>query len=350
MGSILENLGYMEKRDPDGILSSISRFPVDARRAIEDADGLDLKAIRRKYNGLVVAGMGGSAVGGLLLRDWLRDACSVPIEVSRSYSLPRWVGEGTLVYAVSYSGDTEETLRQYQEALDRGCPVVCFCSGGKLSRSASLRKLPVFKYPKGYKPRAAIAHQFFSLAAVSRRLGLVGDEPWGEVEEALTVLDGLSQEMSPEVPIDSNPGKRLAESLHGYIPFIVGSEALQSVAYRYSTQFNENSKTPAAHSFAPEAFHNSVMAAEAAKPLLGRCCAVVVRDPLDAESSGKLDRFVELMAGSFARVVEVEALGRGRLARILSALYIGDFASVYLGILYGHDPGSTKSIDYLKQG
>lgn len=347
MGSVLDNQDYLKKRDPSGILWAITRFPVDARRAIEDADKLSIKGIHREYDGLVVAGMGGSAVGGLILRDWLRGTCSVPIEVSRSYSLPGWAGKSTLVYAVSYSGDTEETLRQYKEALDRGCPVVCFCSGGKLGRSAGPRKLPVFRYPKGYKPRAAIAHQFFSVAAVSRRLGLVGDKLWGEVDEALKVLEGLSQEMAPEAPVESNPGKRLAENLQGFIPFIVGSEALQSVAYRYSTQFNENSKSPAAHSFFPEAFHNSVMSSEAPRELLSRCCAVVIRSPSDASKKAK--RFTELLAKSFGRVVKVDVKGEERLSRMLSALYIGDFASAYLGVLYGQDPGSTKSIDYLKQ-
>jgi len=349
MGSILDDQGHLEKHDPGGMLGAITRFPLDARNAIKDAEKLELKAYQEKHNGLLIAGMGGSAVGGLLLKDWLRGTCGVPIEVSRSYSLPGWVDEDTLVYVVSYSGNTEETLKQYQEALERGCKVLCFCSGGRLSRSASLRKLSVFKYPKGYQPRAAIAHQFFSLATVSHRLGLVGDNLWGEVKEALTVLDGLSKEMGPTVPMRVNPGKRLAESLHGYIPFIYGSEALQSVAYRYGTQFNENGKIPAGYGFVPEVFHNSVMAVEAAKTLLTRCCAVVIKDPCDAESSRKLNRFVELMAESFARVVEVEAFGSGMLARILSALYIGDFASAYLGILYGHDPGSTKSIDCLKK-
>src|SRR4030042_4866177 len=251
MGSILDDQEYLEKHDPDGMLGTITRFPVDARRAVKDAEKLDLKAYHRKYDGASGAGMGGSAVGGLLLRDWLRGVCSVPIEVSRSYSLPGWADEGTLVYAVSYSGNTEETLRQYQEALERGCSVLCFCSGGRLSQSASLRKLSVFKYPKGYQPRAAIAHQFFSLAAGSRRLGFGSDYLWGEVDEALAVLDDLCREMGPTVPVEFNPGKRLAESLHGYIPFIYGSEALQSVAYRDGTPFKENGKISARGSVVP---------------------------------------------------------------------------------------------------
>ena len=341
---------YLQAQDPGNMLQAISRLPKDARKAIGDAEKLSLPRLKTKsLKGLLVAGMGGSAVGGLLLRDWLSDRSATPIQVSRGYHLPAWVDEDTLVYAVSYSGDTGETLSQYQEALNRGSTLVCFCSGGKLSRSASLRKTPCIRYPKGYKPRAAVAHQFFSIATVSRRLGLVDDETWGQVDEALRTLDALSREMDPGTPTAFNPAKRLAESLKGYIPFVYGGEIHETVAYRYTTQFNENSKSPAAHNFMPEAFHNSVMAREAPRELLERCCAVIIRDPEEESLSPRVDRFTELVSESFGRVIEVDAAGQGRLARILSALYIGDFASAYLAVLYGRDPSSMDSIESLKQ-
>lgn len=350
MEHLLDDTNYLESHDPEDMLGTITRLPQNARKAIRDADKLDLAGIRkRNYKALVVAGMGGSAVGGILLRDWLSGTSTIPITVSRGYHLPAWVDGGTLVYAVSYSGNTEETLSQYQEAVDRGCPVVCFCSGGKLSQSASLRKIPRLRFPKGYKPRAAIGFQFFGLAAVTRNLGLIDDETWKEVDEAISAADELSEEMSPKTPTDSNPGKVLAESLMGFTPFIYGAGLFEGVAYRYGTQFNENSKSPSSSSFFPEAFHNSVMAREASPSLLEKACAVIIRDPLEEEAVAKrINRFTELIAEGFGRVVEVEATGTGRLARIVSALYIGDFASAYLGILYGHDPSSTHSIEALK--
>lgn len=341
---------HLQAHDPGNMLTAIARFPQNARKAIRDAEKLNLAKLETSnIKGLLIAGMGGSAVGGLLLRDWLSDKSTIPIQVSRGYHLPAWVDENTLVYAVSYSGNTEETLSQYQEALYRGSPLVCFCSGGKLSQSASLRKIPRLRYPKGYQPRAAIAHQFFSIATVSRRLGLIDDETWGQVEEALKALDRLSREMDPGTPTAFNPAKRLAESLKGYIPFVYGGEIHETVAYRYTTQFNENSKSPAAYNFIPEAFHNSVMAREAPRDLLARCCAVIIRDLQEGPLSPKVDRFTELVAESFGRVIEVEAAGQGKLARILSALYIGDYASAYLAVLYGRDPSSTESIESLKQ-
>ena len=331
------------------MLQAVMMVPHDARRALENAEKLDLSGLENRwYKGLLIAGMGGSAVGGLLLRDWLMDNSPIPIHVSRGYRLPAWVDEDTLVYAVSYSGDTEETLSQFREALTRGCPTVCFASGGELTRSAGLHGLPCLGYPKGYQPRAAIAHQFFGLAATTRRLGLIDDETWGQVDEALVILEELRGRMSPDTPTSTNPAKRLAMSLKGYIPFVYGGEAYETVVYRYTTQLNENSKSPAAYNFIPEAFHNSVMAREAGPDLLERCCAVVINDPGETSLKPKVKRFKDLLSESFGKLVEVDAGGEGKLARMLSALYTGDFTSVYLSVLYGKDPSSTDSIISLK--
>jgi glucose/mannose-6-phosphate isomerase len=350
MEHLLDEPEYLKSHDRGGMLSILARFPSSAREAMRDVEKIELGGVPKEIEALVVAGMGGSAVGGILLRDWLRDVSETPIFVSRGSRLPAWVGEGALVCAVSYSGDTEETLSQYHQAVKTGCPLICFCSGGKLSRSASQRKIPLLMYPKGYKPRAAIAFQFFGLAAVTRRLGLIDDETWGEVDEAIEIAERLSEEMEPGTPTDSNPGKALAENIMGYTPYVYGGSLHMGVAYRYSTQFNENSKSPASNGFFPEAFHNRVMAREAHPELLEKACAVIIRDPLEEEAAAeKIDRFTELVAERFGKVVNVEARGRGKLARIISALYIGDFASAYLGILYGRDPSTTDSLDALKR-
>jgi glucose/mannose-6-phosphate isomerase len=350
MAASLDDTKNLRAFDTGNMLEAIAEYPQNARKAIRAAEKLSLDKLEsKKITGLIIAGMGGSAVGGLLLRDWLRDRSLIPIQVSRGYSLPAWVNENTLVYAVSYSGNTEETLSQYREAMDRGCPTICFSSGGKLRQSASLEKVPQIIYPKGYQARAAITYQLFSIASVSRRLGIIDDETWSQVDEALKVLKDLSRQMKPDSPTSSNPAKRLAESIKDYIPFVYGGEAHETVTYRYTTQFNENSKCPASHNFIPEAFHNSIMAREASRDLLSRCCAVIIRDSQDGRLSLKMDKFTELISESFGKVIEVEATGEGKLARIISALYIGDFASAYLAILYGKDPSSTDSILSIKQ-
>ena len=349
MAQLLDDIDHLKNLDKKNMLNAISRFPKNARKAINTAEKVELGDIPEgKYSSILIIGMGGSAVGGLLLRDWLRESLEIPIIVSRSYHLPRWVNKNALVLVLSYSGNTAETYSQYLEAVDRGCKIVVFCSGGKLSQNAALRKIPRVIYPKGYQPRAAIAFQFFSLVTIVNRLGLPGIL-WDEIDEAIDVSSVLKDEMAVESETDINPAKRLAASIYGFIPLVYGGPLYESVCYRYSTQLNENSKIPAGTNFFPEAFHNSVMAREAKQNLLEKICVVVINDP-NSESliSEKIKKFNELMVKSFGRVVEVESSGKGRLARMISALYIGDYASAYLGFLYGHDPSTTDSIDYLK--
>jgi len=293
--------------------------------------------------------MGGSAVGGLLLSDWLLYTTKVPIQVSRGYHLPGWVDERTLVYAVSYSGNTEETLSQYHEARERGCRIICFCSGGELEGLAKENGDPVVYFKKGVQPRAAIPFQFFSLAAVSKKVGLIEDVQYEEILETLEVTRLLCDSMRLDVPTEENMGKQLANILKEYVPFVYAPRQFQAVAYRYSTQFNENSKSPAATNFFPEAFHNSIMAMEGSEDLLCTNCVVVIRDPLEGERlTKKIGISKDLMSEKFGRLVEVQAVGKALLTRMMSALLIGDFASAYLGVLYGIDPGTTKSIESLK--
>jgi len=188
------------------------------------------------------------------------------------------------------------------------------------------------------------------MATIMKRLDLAA-EPWREVDEALKVLADLRDELAPETPTAENPAKRLALGLKGLVPFVYGPRLFEAVAYRVSTQLNENSKVPAASGFFPEAFHNAVMGCEGPEELLRNLCALLIRDPEGAPKvERKIDAFKGLLEPHFGRVLEIRARGRGRLARMLSTLYIGDYASTYLGLLYGLDPSSIDSIAALKRG
>ena len=351
MNSLLDDPEYIKHHDPSGMLEKITDFPRSAKKAIENSERIRINIYGGDYDTILVAGMGGSAVGGLLLRDWLLDTLKTPIMVNRGYHLPAWVNENTLVYAVSYSGNTEETLTQYREAVERGCTIICFCSGGVLEERAKQNEQTLVKFPKGFQPRAAIPFQFYNLAGVTRRIGLISDSKWGEVAESIIVVEELCKTLNPESPLESNPSKKLAEEIKGYIPFIYAPALFTSVAYRYSTQFNENSKNPAAANFYPEAFHNSIMAREGDETLLSKLCAITIHDPKeDAKLIKKMQTAENLMGQSFGKNLVVNAQGESNLARMMSTLIQGDYASAYLGILNGVDPSSTESIDLLKAG
>ena len=348
MNSPLDDLEHVGRIDPRGMLDVITALPESAEDALETAEKVKFKF--RRFRSLVVAGMGGSAVGGLLLRDWLQQTSPVPITVSRDYGLPGFVERNTLLFAVSYSGGTEETLSAYEEARQRGAKIVAFTSGGELEKRAHAARLTIYRLPTGFQPRAAIAHQFFTLAVAARKAGIAGD-CWWEVKEAIDTLKVLREEMRPDVPTKSNPAKRLAEDIKGYTPIIYGSHIHEAVAYRWNTQLNENGKSPAASTFIPEAFHNATVASEGDPTVLRHLCAIFLTDPMEGEHlAAKTRRFMDLLRPGFGKILEVQARGEGRLARMLSALYVGDYASAYLGVLYGKDPSTVESIDRLKRG
>jgi len=346
MGSLLDDLEKINQIDLRGMLSVISAVPESAEEAVVLAESVNLKV--RYFRNLVIAGVGGSAVGGLLLRDWLQQSTKVPIVISRDYSLPGFVGRDTLLFAISYSGGTEETLSAFEEGKSRGAKIVVFTSGGEMEKRARADHVTVYKLPAGFQPRAAIAHQFLSLVVAARKVG-IADDSWWEVREAIDVLKLLREENRLETLQGSNPAKRLATELYGYIPFIYGSRIHEAVAYRWNTQLNENGKSPAGSSFIPEAFHNAIVASEADNELLKKVCAIFLLDPAEGEHlTAKTRRCMEIMKPCFGKVLEVKASGEGRLARMLSALYFGDFVSAYLGLLYGKDPSIVESIDRLK--
>jgi glucose/mannose-6-phosphate isomerase len=316
---------------------------------LKSVEGYNLKVERKDFRNVVIAGMGGSAIGGILLRDWLQPTCHIPIIISKQYSLPAYVNEDTLLLAVSYSGNTEETLSALIEAKTRQASVITFTSGGNMANYAKHEGIPCVKLPEGFQPRAAISYQFFSLAAIARKVGLVGGA-WSEVDETINLLMKLRSEMMAEIPYDSNLAKQIASQLKGYIPFIYGSSIHEGVSYRWNTQINENSKMPAGSSNFPEAFHNAVMATEADAELLKGVCAILLIDPYEQrETATKTQLFRDIMARRFGRLIQVHTYGKDRLSRIMSALYIGDFVSAYLGLLNGKDPSSIDSINELKR-
>jgi glucose/mannose-6-phosphate isomerase len=347
MNSPLDDLENVGRVDPRGMLDVITALPESAEDAIETAEKVKIKF--RRFKSLVLAGMGGSAVGGLLLRDWLAPTSPVPIVVSRDYCLPGFVGRDTLLFAVSYSGGTEETLSSYEEAKVKMAKMVTFTAGGEMEKRARADRITTYKLPAGYQPRAAIAHQFFTLAVAARKAGIVGD-CWWEIREAIDTLKKLREGMRPDVPTKDNPAKKLALEMKGCTPIVYGSHIHEAVAYRWNTQLNENGKSPAASTFIPEAFHNATVASEGDTAVLKHLCAVFLNDPADGERlKAKTRRFIDLLKPGFSKILEVEASGEGRLARILSAMYVGDYASTYLGILYGRDPSIVESINRLKQ-
>jgi glucose/mannose-6-phosphate isomerase len=297
--------------------------------------------------GLIVAGMGGSGVGGVLARAILGDHASRPILSARTYGLPGWTTPDTTVLCASYSGNTEETLACYEAAGALGATRVAVTSGGKLAELARADGVPVIPVAGGFQPRAAVAYMTVAALEVA---GLCGAGPriGSEIDVAADHLEHLVDEWSAHGSEDSE-AKTLARALRDSVAVIAGSGITQGVAYRWKTQLNENAKVPAFTHELPELDHNEIVGWEDA-PALGRFAAIFLDDsdtPLRVKQRIELTR--ELIGDKATGTYVVQSRGHTAVERIFSLVLLGDLVSLYVAVLRGTDPTPVDVIETLKQ-
>lgn len=345
--AILNNLERIKKIDKSNMLS----FCIDAPKHYQEAARLAETASisYRKPQSVIVAGMGGSGIGGELLKDWARNRVTIPIEVCREYSLPAYADESTLVFVVSYSGETEESVSVFLDAIKRKCMVACISSGGMLSEFAEKLGFPHLRVPSGMAPRATLPYLFMPLPILFEKISLVSNVE-SEISEAIKVLRKISNENSPDKPLRINFSKTLASEICDTIPVIYGFDIYRAVAQRFKTQLNENSKVPAKWEYFPELNHNEVVGWEEVKKLAECFSIILIRDDAErVEMKQRIEATKGLMHKESLSVFEVWSKGESSLAKMASAICIGDFTSVYLAILRGVDPTPVKTITLLKE-
>jgi glucose/mannose-6-phosphate isomerase len=317
------------------------------KKALELTECVSLGSFKPKT--LIIAGVGGSAIGGELFKDWAFDKSDMPIEVCRSYKLPNYANNKTLVFVVSYSGETEETLSLFLEAIKKKCMIFCISSGGKLLDFAVKLNLPYLLVPKKIPPRAALPYLFLPIPVILEKIGVISGV-YPEIFEGIETLKRVSEENSPDKPISTNFSKKLAYEINGSIPVIYGFGIYRAVAQRLKQQFNENSKVQAKWEFFPELNHNEIVGWEEASDLSNRFSLICIRDREEsADIMQRIETTKELLSEKVGNIFEIWSIGKSKLARILTAISIGDFTSVYLAILRDIDPTPVKTINLFKQ-
>jgi len=356
--TILDEMEEVKRIDKNDILGHCLKTPEYCEDAIQLAKQIaiptEIKISEKtsiRYGEprhIIIAGMGGSAIGGEMLRDWLRDEIPLPIEVCRDYFLPAYADENTLVFAISYSGNTEETLNAFVDAVHRKCMTITISSGGHLLSFTQKLQIPHVTIPTGFPPRVAIPYLFFPLPILMERMGILKkvDE---DLEEVIQVLKRLSKENLPETSTENSPTKKLALELAGSMPVVYGFRQYGAIARRWKTQFNENSKVPSTCDVFPELNHNEVVGWEAPEALTKKFSVILLRD-LDEppEIRHRIEATKSLALHKAWEVLEIYARGDGKLARMFSLLHMGDLTSIYLAILQGTDPSPVEIIDKIK--
>ena len=341
----LDDLALIARGDPHNTRDVLAGFPRQCREAATLRVAPALAVGRPPL--VVVAGMGGSAAGGDFLAACAAERLEVPIAVHRGYGLPPTATGHALVVVSSYSGETVEVLSAVDVALERRLALAVVTSGGALAERATRHGLPMVRLPGGLMPRMALGYLLFSGLGVLRGAGLEA-ATGAEVAEALDVVDGLRAGLAPERPSAENEAKQLAVAIGERLPAIYGGPVTGTAAYRWKTDLEENAKVFALSGAVPEMNHNAIEAWRA--PRAHDVQLVLLRDVEEPSAIARRFAVLRELAGPAAGgVSECRARGRGRLARLLSLAYIGQWTSYYLAILRGVDPWTVPLLDELKR-
>lgn len=317
----------------------IKGFADQMRKAIEIGEAATLTAPEKEIRNVLVIGLGGSAFGGEIIKNYVTNELKVPYEIIRDYSVPAYVSEHTLLIASSYSGNTEETLSMLEAALPANPKVVCITSGGKLKGIAEEKGYDHIVIPGGFPPRSASALSIVQQLYALHKLGLIGDFR-ADLQEALSLVDGFS---------DNENATFIAQQLQGKIPILYSAPNFESVAIRWRQQIEENSKHIAFHHVIPEMNHNELVGWKNPAGILEDSVVLVFRTPLNhPRTEIRMDICRDIFSEYADQVIEIAPEGESHLGQLFYYMHLGDWVSLYLANLNEEEPTPVKVIDFLK--
>jgi glucose/mannose-6-phosphate isomerase len=345
----LDDFQSFQSLDPEGMLAHIDGLPDQLQFAWE----LGKQNPRPAFDGLqavLIAGMGGSAIGADLLAAYAAPLCSLPIFVHRDYDLPAWAeGPKVLVICSSHSGNTEETLSAFDRARANGCQILSVTTGGKLADLSLTDGFPVWTFEHHGQPRSAVGFSFGLILAALYRLGLLPD-PENDLLQAVKTMRAQQALIKASSPVDKNPAKRLAGQLYDRMIAIFGSGYMAPVARRWKGQISEVAKTWGQFEFLPEVDHNTLAGLSNPAEILNRAMILFLRAPSDHPRNrlrSDLTRQTFMVEGFNTDFVD--AGGDNPMAHIWSALHMGDYTAYYLAMMYGVDPTPIPAIENFKK-
>lgn len=335
---------YINKYDPQNQFEVLRNSWKQIEYALNNEYNLN-SVKSASFSNIILTGLGGSAISGDLIKNYLRDEIKIPFIVNRNYFLPAFANKNTLLIASSYSGNTEETISVLKEAIKKKCKIIVLTTGGEAEEIAISNNIPVIKLQKGYQPRYALGLSFFSLLITLEKIGLINSQ----LKEIETILN-LWKIKGIEFSNDGNPAFELAKNLIGFIPVIYSiADLTSSAAYRFKCQLNENSKVHAFHHEIPEMNHNEIIGWETYQE---KSFSVKVVNILDDDCHPQImKRFAfinEIFRSNKIDVIQLKSSEKSFKARLMDLIYLCDWISFYLAVQRGYDPSEIDNINKLK--
>ena len=336
--------------DSHDMYSVLCDWPGQAKTGMDVGNAVPLGGIDgSSLANMLVCGMGGSAIGGDVLRVFAEAQGRIPIAVNRGYTLPGYVGARTLVVVMSYSGNTEESLASYAEARRRRAQVVVVTSGGTLLDRAEADGVPAAIIPGGLAPRCALGYLFFPLLMIAARLDVIDIEQ-SALQAVLATLEAATREYADHDDAH-NKAIDIAERMRGRLPVLYGAQTgLDAVLMRWRCQIEENAKMLSYSNVFPEMNHNEIVGWEQNPDLLRRVAVIVLHDRGDHPQIRKrISVTMDIIRPHAAEIIEIHADEDQPLARILGLICLGDWVSFYLAMTSAVDPYPIVNIDRLKK-
>ncbi|HPZ06834.1 MAG TPA: bifunctional phosphoglucose/phosphomannose isomerase [Candidatus Eremiobacteraeota bacterium] len=342
----LNDLSIYKSTDIKDILKSVEQFPEQLEESLKLSKNLSIYNFN--ISNISIFGMGGSGIGGELLQVLVNNKSNIPILFFHHYNIPKFIQNNSLALIISYSGNTEEILKAYDKIKIRKAKIIVYSSGGKLIEKAIEDNNLYVKIPSQYQPRCALAFLLLPLLYTLYYLNLIPD-PEANIVKTIKHLQNLRKKYGRESLIDKNIAKQIAIKLTGKIPLIYSScPYLDPVAKRWKTQINENAKTLAYYDFFPELCHNTICGWDDRE--INNYSVIILRGNNEDNSTKiRVEFLKKIMKKKIDVIEEIISTNNTTLEEILSAIYLGDFVSVYLGLLKGVDPSDIKLINRLKE-
>jgi glucose/mannose-6-phosphate isomerase len=346
----LDDLGRFKELDTLNMLGEIDNLPDQLGYAYQLGLKNDLPDWKDPRQ-VVIAGMGGSAIGADLLASYGASLSPISVSVHRDYSLPLFArGAETLVICSSHSGNTEETLDAFEFARKAECRIIVVSTGGELAKRARENNIPVWAFDHAGQPRAAVGFSFGLLLAMFQRLGFIPDQK-DAMEDALASMKRSQQHLRADIPAVRNPAKRYAGQLMGRWVTVMGSGLLTTVARRWKGQISEVAKAGANFEFLPEADHNTLAGTMNPEEVLNpHTMTLFLRAPSDHPRNrlrSDLTRKAFMLEGM--NTDYIDARGDTPLAHMWTLILFGDYMAYYLAMGYGVDPTPVKALVDFKQ-
>jgi len=335
--------------DPGNFIEHFIDFPSQCEQAWQEIKRVVLPSYYLSLDKVVIVGMGGSAIGGEVLKGFVEERCQIPVEVIRDYSVPGYVDKNTLLIASTYSGNTEETLSACSQALSKKAKIIVISTDGKITQWAQSYKLPLYQFHYQTEPRQAFGFSFVSLLGIFDKLGFIDVKE--DYQKAILLLKNLQNQLKPEVPTTSNQAKQLAGELYNKMVIVFGAGHLRAVARRFKTQLNENAKQMAFWEELPEACHNFIVGLNWPKKLSEEVFLLLLDSKfVHPRIMLRYTVIQEIFAKANIpfRTIRMNP-ATDPLTELLSLIYLLDFVSYYLAILNKVDPREIENIRYLKQ-